>query len=582
DLVKLGKDADDRRARAEPWKGGSGEAAAPAEEGVSGEGSKMETDAGQEEAPKTESKARAPTGGPGSKKAKGESVPQRALDHNTWDLGGTGDCFYRAVGAATAINEKGTSGKERTREDVQRNIVGLAAKLRAESVGLIRKHRLWEAAWVQDPSTNQTLEDGPVPTSWETWVTACARQNRWVDEYAAAALALRLERTIVAFYWHGGKWVKGWTFNPPADTNDPVLERRRRKALSRPPVPVCLRDQHYFTLHLNQGEKDWPKEWAEPPEEEVPSSQLRAGAADGHSDLDDWQGSLAPPGTFAGELVQERRRHRDQRQRADEARSAPTTQPPADSLNPRGSTATDVARVGDVDSDEEAVAWPAPKKYGARQARQQYLARGSTTSWSCPLCAAQGVHWSCDAQLRAGGAPKNPIGGVQRLLYKRRQAHLNKCHPGVDKAPLSLKPATEAVEPKTAEEWRALLQLPVGPIPEAYAATKCRYCEKTWPAHVQGHQLTKSVRAHHVKEHAEQRQQRAQTVRASKAEQRARREAGLEPLPQNVFQQRTQKRLYWRDPAAVAAYRKTLKDRRRAAAAIGATPRKILKRPAAQ
>ena len=47
---------------------------------------------------------------------------------------------------------------------------------------------------------------------------------------------------------------------------DKVKEaRKRQKILTLPPLVVCLKDSHYFTLEHPEGQKSWPMTWAEKP-----------------------------------------------------------------------------------------------------------------------------------------------------------------------------------------------------------------------------------------------------------------------------------------------------------------------------
>ncbi|CAK0808702.1 unnamed protein product, partial [Prorocentrum cordatum] len=266
DLVEAGKKREEKAAKAEPWK--AQELAAGTQEttggAAPGEGKRQ-----QQAAAGTE---------PGAKKAEG-IVPDKVLGYKSWDLGGCGGCFYRAVGAAKALLEG------ETQEAIEKNAEGIGAKLRAETAGLIRAHKLWQDSCFKGDNATPQKEGGPVPDTWDSWVTANARKGGWVDERAASALCLRLERRVVVFLWQAGEWQKAWVFKPPVCAG---LERKRAKAMKAAPLPVCLKDEHYFALAPGVAKAEWPIERGEEPEEEV-SKQLCRGAGDGADDGD--QGS---------------------------------------------------------------------------------------------------------------------------------------------------------------------------------------------------------------------------------------------------------------------------------------------------
>ncbi|CAK0789280.1 unnamed protein product [Prorocentrum cordatum] len=220
----------------------------------------------------------------GGKEKSRRSFPASAMGFKTWDLGGTGDCFYRAVAAMAAIEDG------RDSQQIETRIKQLAAKMRAESTNYIRSHELWKDTWVADTLSNTTLDDGAVPTCWKEWVDATARENRWVDEHAAAALSARVGRRIVVFVHDGGGWVKGWVISPPeptqATTNQSKLAKARKKALEQPPLPVLLMDSHYVAMRKKRPEDVWPMEWGEAPNTPYAPNKLRGAGSD--TDVGSW------------------------------------------------------------------------------------------------------------------------------------------------------------------------------------------------------------------------------------------------------------------------------------------------------
>ncbi|CAK0819641.1 unnamed protein product, partial [Prorocentrum cordatum] len=225
----------------------------------------------QEKERKAKADAAKPPGEQGGQAKKTKCI--NVYGYQGWDLGGKGDCLYRAAAASAAALEG------RKKEDIEKNIASLGKKIRAETTGLIRKHSLFKGVWVADPNASVRWEGGPIPATYQEWVDATAREGRYACEHTAAVLALRLERRLVVFYWHQGKWVKGWVISPPEGAGNAAIEKKRSKAMGRAPIPVALKDEHYVALHLKDGQKEWPLEWADPPEEDFATQLLRGGVA---------------------------------------------------------------------------------------------------------------------------------------------------------------------------------------------------------------------------------------------------------------------------------------------------------------
>eukprot|EP00959_Pyramimonas_sp_CCMP1952_P245242 5125628-Pyramimonas_sp.AAC.1 len=148
----LHKQEKERKAKADAAKPRAKAAAEEEEEEEEGEAMKEETPAAGKAEEKAEDKTTPPEVG---EKRPGEQGGQakktkciNVYGYQGWDLGGKGDCLYRAAAASAAALEG------RKKEDIEKNIASLGKKIRAETTGLIRKHSLFKGVWVADPNAS--------------------------------------------------------------------------------------------------------------------------------------------------------------------------------------------------------------------------------------------------------------------------------------------------------------------------------------------------------------------------------------------------------------------------------------------
>ncbi|CAK0811582.1 unnamed protein product [Prorocentrum cordatum] len=358
---------------------------------------------------------------PGAEKAKG-GVPDKSLGYKSWDLGGCGGCFYRAVGAAKALLE----GK--TQEAIEKNAEGIGAKLRAEATALIRAHGLWQDSWVKDDNATPQKEGGPVPDTWDSRVTANARKGM--------------------------------------------------QAMKAAPLPVCLKDEHYFALVLDVAKAEWPMEWGEEPEEEV-SKQLCRGAGDGTDDGD--QGSNLD-GRFQS----------DRQSVTTAARGRAVQQPQANNRNTR-------------QRNYEAQ-WA---RHGGRLSRAGWgRQRVTTEPWACPMK---------DCGYVCAGVAKKTLA----TRRSQKKEHRLKCRPGADPLLFDARQASDPVAvPRSEEEVRQQLALPAdAPVPAELMNRQRRKCGKWWPS-LSAAAHAKAVAAHNKAEHAEDRQQAGEARKKALQEQK--------------------------------------------------------------
>ena len=111
------------------------------------------------------------------------------------DAGGNGDCGYRSLAVAYAIQDS---------RDVDTAIQAgrpMGATLRAQNTSHISKYRHFESVFAIDPRWTIELEGGPVPTTYTEWVESTARPNRWIDGPCLSTAATELRRNIAIWKW---------------------------------------------------------------------------------------------------------------------------------------------------------------------------------------------------------------------------------------------------------------------------------------------------------------------------------------------------------------------------------------------
>ena len=168
------------------------------------------------------------------------------------DFGGAGDCGYRAIAGALAL------GSGTPLVEVHAQVGGLAASLRAQITSATRSQRLGSDFFAIDPAWTEETEGGPVPTSFDEWVSATARPRRWIDGHGLATAAALLSRRILVWRWADEQWQRVAIFEPPEA--DPAAVA---SAMHMPVLPILVKDRHYTTLVPTPG-TDWPSHWSAP------------------------------------------------------------------------------------------------------------------------------------------------------------------------------------------------------------------------------------------------------------------------------------------------------------------------------
>ena len=176
------------------------------------------------------------------------------------DLGGGGDCGWRALAYMVATHNSPQNG-----DKVADRIETLARTMRAKVVSYLVQHQdQWKTSWVPDNLANQTTEAGPPATCFKEFVDdVLQREKRWVCGLCLAGAALLQHCTIIVWeykgrldqvhlkqHWHRAAVIRG------KETTKPVV------------IPIVLHFGHYYAVRLPNLRKSWPREWCNTQSEE--------------------------------------------------------------------------------------------------------------------------------------------------------------------------------------------------------------------------------------------------------------------------------------------------------------------------
>lgn len=151
------------------------------------------------------------------------------LGEDIIDLGGAGDCGWRAAAAAMAF----ANGKNSTY--INNRLTGMAITARTKATTWLQANQKeWQPFWAPDPTT----ESGPVPTTANEWLEAILNKpSKWMDHYATAGLARAIGFDILVF--------------EPKDTNTWALTARQpaHPGIHSQPLVLLLQKDHFTTIH---------------------------------------------------------------------------------------------------------------------------------------------------------------------------------------------------------------------------------------------------------------------------------------------------------------------------------------------
>ncbi len=183
-------------------------------------------------------------------------------DLELWDLGGSGDCGFRCLGAIMATFK----GKEKA--NIMAKIAPLSKNMRAKIYNQLKEDTAWKAGWALAPEETKETAGGDLPKSAEEWHEAMNdREKMWLDWRMCAAAADAVKRIIVIFEQSDNLWVQRARFKPTVTPS------------SNEVIPLLLDKWGQQTKHFKtciRGAEGFPPAWAKT--RELPTWSGQGGA----------------------------------------------------------------------------------------------------------------------------------------------------------------------------------------------------------------------------------------------------------------------------------------------------------------
>ena len=217
------------------------------------------------------------------------------------EVQGEGECGWRAAALGISlINNKGS-----TIEQIVDKLEIIATSLRVRTVSFLKSNvSKWSPQWKPDEKATYQTENGKPATNLQEFLASLDRPKRWICGLTLAACAMQQKCCFVI-----------WTIDE--ESPNQIAVGWKRIAIIKgghgtlPVVPLVLHEKHFYGLRLPIGKKNWPREWLQPMDEQIPTTQsvedtqqcqtvLRGGCND-ESDfqtpkkqIDDIEGFLKP------------------------------------------------------------------------------------------------------------------------------------------------------------------------------------------------------------------------------------------------------------------------------------------------
>lgn len=103
----------------------------------------------------------------------------------------------------------------------------------------LEKNKSWEEDWWLDAEATELTEGGaPAKTSQE-FLSVVRRPTKWFDQFCAQAAADVLQSDLLVFKFSAGHWHFMHKYSA-------------RKKVSKTPMCLSLKDQHFVTLDLEE------------------------------------------------------------------------------------------------------------------------------------------------------------------------------------------------------------------------------------------------------------------------------------------------------------------------------------------
>ena len=160
-----------------------------------------------------------------------------------WDLGGAGDCGFRALSAQVAFRNK------MELPEIERKITKLSLSLRAKACAQLSSQDGWKASWFNDPEATVQTEAGAVAETVEEFLKVIQREKKWLDPWLTQACAEVLQTEVMV--WKYRTLQSKWIF---------LTRSRPQYIRNSVPLVLFLKDGHFTTLPSNVT---FPDEWQE-------------------------------------------------------------------------------------------------------------------------------------------------------------------------------------------------------------------------------------------------------------------------------------------------------------------------------
>ncbi len=176
------------------------------------------------------------------------------------NLGGSGECGWRALAWSLAIANKTPS------EKAIDNIETLATTLRVKVVNFLKVNcSRWKDQWCPDEKATAITEDGEPARDYQTFLSVLDRPRRWMCGLGLTAAALQMKCNIIIWQFDGAS---GETHDQSKWKRAAIIKGCRGSDNGRSPIiALVLHRGHYYGLRLPTQRKAWPREWLETPEE---------------------------------------------------------------------------------------------------------------------------------------------------------------------------------------------------------------------------------------------------------------------------------------------------------------------------
>ena len=367
-----------------------------------------------------------------------ELIKQELQNCEIADVGGSGDCVFKACAHSLARHQgKQIEGESLTRE---------AARLRVLAIKEMEQNPVYRATWVSDPKEEAHHRGGLAhpAENFDEYVLQAANQSFYGDGFLIQAMATKLKRDIVVWQWRKDDEFWQRIHLPGGDNKEPLL--------------VALKDEHYRAILLPSGDK-CPETWLVPTQKPDRIQLRGAGKSvlslpDSVLSLDDSQSVLSLE-SKSRNLASSRKRHKPKhdvgsRQSATSVlnlscvNSVSGTFERHHSIQPRSTLASNTDRISDLGQPDFGVGLVRKRLHG-KQTVQEWHAppQAAVVTWMCPLC---------DYETH-GSATK--VGQFKR-------SHVQTRHPDVNYKVIISKPKitqviASSIIPKSQRSWQCPL-----------------------------------------------------------------------------------------------------------------------------